>query len=208
MVIPSATEWKVHLICYFTLILTDSGIKPDTLWRPGFLAKGSSPACHIHFIFGNIFSENPADRWRAGRQPVSHGTITPCKPHLLAPNLALLGWRLGMLARAASLGPCQVQSARIVLLVHVKSFAFMPCLPARLWGCATLMSYLPVNEFWLSSGAEDVGGQHWDGRGRARCLVPWLGWDPVLPGCPWPCLFSCFCVLKGSCRAVSCIGDN
>lgn len=113
-----------------------------------------------------------------------------------------------MLAGAASLGPCQVQSARMVLLVHVKSFAFMPCLPARLWGCATLMSYLPVNEFWLSSGAEDVGGQHWDGRGKARCLVPWLGWDPVLPGCPWPCLFSCFCVLKGSCRVVSCIGTT
>lgn len=82
-----------------------------------------------------------------------------------------------MAAGAASLSPCQVQSARIVLLVHVIEFCFYACLPARLWGCATLMTYLPVTELWRSSGAEDVRAQHWDARGKAKmsCAMVRLG---------------------------------
>lgn len=97
-------------------------------------------------------------------------------------------------------GPCQ-------------EFSFYALSPWQVLGlCHT--NELPASyyfELWLSSGTEDVGGQHWDGRGKAGCLVPWLGWDAewaVLPGCPWPCLFSRFYVLKGSCRVVSCIGTT
>lgn len=47
------------------------------------------------------------------------------------------------------------------------------------------------------------------GQSGARCDA--LGWDverAALPGCPWPWLFPCYCVLKSSCRVASCIGTS
>lgn len=88
-----------------------------------------------------------------------------------------------------------------------QGLAFMPWLPARLWGWALRrINELHARELLLSWGAGDVGPQRW---GEARCFVQWLGWDAegaALPGCPWHRSFPCYYALKSSCRVASCIG--